>query len=81
MKNVFLFSASLLFCFNSLSVSAQQAKWTKLFDGKTLQGWKQLGGSAKYSVENGVIAGATVASTPNSFLVTEKEYGDFILEL
>ena len=81
MKNVFLFSASLLFCFNSLSVSAQQAKWTKLFDGKTLQGWKQLGGSAKYSIENGVIAGATVASTPNSFLVTEKEYGDFILEL
>jgi hypothetical protein len=33
-----------------------------------------------YNVENGVIVGTTVAGSPNTFLVTEKEYGDFILE-
>jgi len=52
-----------------------------LLEGKTLQGWKQLGGKAKYHVEDGQIVGTTVANTPNSFLCTEKDYGDFILEL
>lgn len=56
-------------------------KWTPLFNGKDLTGWKQLNGKAKYSVENGQIVGETVKDTPNSFLCTEKEYGDFILEL
>lgn len=55
--------------------------WNNLFDGKTLKGWKQLNGQAKYEVKNGMIIGTTVANTPNSFLVTEKDYGDFILEL
>ncbi|NBA88105.1 DUF1080 domain-containing protein [Emticicia sp. CRIBPO] len=55
--------------------------WTNLFDGKTLKGWKQLNGKAKYRVENGQIVGTTVSDTPNSFLATEKDYGDFILEL
>ena len=57
---------------------AQQ--WQPLFNGKNLNGWKQLGGAAKYEVKNGEINGITVANTPNSFLVTEKEYTDFIFE-
>jgi len=52
-----------------------------LFDGKTLTGWKQVAGAATYQVENGEIVGTTVAGTGNSFLVTEKDYSDFILEL
>jgi hypothetical protein len=52
----------------------------KIFDGKTLQGWKRLGGAADYQVRDGVIVGTTVPDTPNSFLVTEKTYGDFVLE-
>lgn len=60
------------------AVSAQQ--WQTLFNGKDLSGWKQLGGAAKYKVSNGEILGITVANTPNSFLVTEKNYGDFIFE-
>lgn len=55
--------------------------WTSLFNGKDLKGWKQLGGKAEYIVENGTITGITVPGTPNSFLTTEKKYGDFILEL
>jgi hypothetical protein len=52
-----------------------------LFDGKTLDGWVQRGGKAKYTVEDGMIVGSTVPNTSNSFLCTEKTYGDFILDL
>ena len=43
-------------------------------------GWKQLGGAADYKVIDGVIVGSSRPGVPNSFLVTEKDYGDFILE-
>lgn len=55
--------------------------WQNLFDGKTLTGWKRLAGTADYKVENGAIVGTTVMNSGNTFLVTEKEYGDFQLEL
>jgi len=58
-----------------------QSGWVSLFNGKDLKGWKQLNGKARYTVENGEIVGTTVFKQPNSFLATEKEYGDFILEL
>lgn len=65
----------------SLSLAAQsQSKWENLFNGKDLQGWKQLNGKAKYEAKNGEIIGTTVSTEPNSFLTTEKTYGDFILE-
>lgn len=77
MKYSVLFFFSLLlstFCFS-------QNGFTSLFDGKTLNGWKRIVGSGNYTVENGMITGTTVAGSPNTFLATEKEYGDFILEL
>lgn len=55
--------------------------WRKLFDGKTLRGWRQIGGTATYAVQNGSIVGTTVPGTPNSFLITENRYADFVLEL
>lgn len=54
--------------------------WTSLFNGKDFSGWKQLNGNAKYTVENGAVVGTSALNTPNSFMATEKEYGDFILE-
>jgi hypothetical protein len=51
-----------------------------LFNGKDLSGWKQLGGKADYKVEGGEIVGTSVMDTPNSFLCTERTYGDFVLE-
>jgi len=57
------------------------AEWESLFDGKTLNGWVQKNGKAKYAVEDGMIVGTTVLNTPNSFLCTEKMYADFILEV
>ena len=59
----------------------KQPPWQALFDGKTLDGWVQRGGKARYTVEGGAIVGTTVPRTPNSFLCTEKLYGDFELEL
>ncbi len=56
-------------------------KFVPLFDGKTLDGWKQRGGDAEYRVEDGMIVGSSVPNTSNSFLCTKKMYGDFILEL
>ncbi|MBL7105999.1 MAG: DUF1080 domain-containing protein [Phycisphaerae bacterium] len=55
--------------------------WIQLFDGKTLSGFHQLGGKAKYSVKDGQIIGKTVLDTPNSFLCTRQFYSDFILAL
>lgn len=63
------------------SAVAQKEKWVSLFDGKTFKGWNQKNGQAKYTIEKGEIVGSTVANTPNSFMCTDQEYGDFILEL
>lgn len=56
-------------------------KWIDLFDGNSLEGWVQRGGEAKYTVEDGVIVGTSAPNTANSFLCTEKNYDDFLLEL
>jgi hypothetical protein len=61
--------------------SQGKEEWENLFNGKDLKGWKQLNGKAKYEIQNGEIVGTTVANEPNSFLATEKDYGDFILDL
>jgi hypothetical protein len=68
--------------FIALNSFAQNGEWKSLFDGKTLNGWKQMTGSAPYTVENGELVGTTVPNSPNSFLALEQRYtGDFVLEL
>lgn len=64
-----------------ISISAFSQEWESLFNGKDFSGWHQLGGKAKYTIEDGAIVGHTVKNTPNSFMVTDKNYGDFVLEL
>ncbi len=64
-----------------LSLHAQSNDgWQSLFNGKGLQGWRVLNGSAEFKVEEGAIVGVSTLNTPNTFLATEKSYGDFILE-
>ena len=53
---------------------------TPIFDGKTLAGWKTLGGGADYQRGRRRHRRLVAPGVPNSFLVTEKDYGDFILE-
>lgn len=62
------------------SVAAPGAGWIKLFDGKTLNGWSVHSGTANYKVEKGAIVGTAVLGSPNTFLCTDREFGDFILE-
>jgi hypothetical protein len=79
MKRQFIFTLAALI--PVIGVFAQKTGWTPLFDGTTLNGWKRLAGTADYKVEDGAIVGTTVNGSGNSFLVTEKEFGDFILEM
>jgi hypothetical protein len=71
---VALFSAAPAF-------AQQNTGWKNLFNNKDLSGWKQLGGKATYAVSGGAIVGTTVPGEPNSFLATNVNYKDFILEL
>jgi hypothetical protein len=63
------------------SSTCAQDGWKDLFDGKTLNGWKKLAGTADFKVEKGNIVGSTVEHSGNTFLATEKEFGDFVLEM
>jgi hypothetical protein len=54
--------------------------WVSLFDGKSLNGWIQKNGTATYKVDGDSIVGTTAEKSPNSFLCTVKEYGNFELE-
>ncbi|WP_242083500.1 3-keto-disaccharide hydrolase [Aestuariivivens sediminis] len=55
--------------------------WESLFNGEDLQGWKVVGGTATYIVQEGNIIGTSKNDRLNTFLCTEKNYSDFILEL
>lgn len=71
----------LIFSLTILAAQAPEKGWKDLFDGKSFTGWKKLAGTAEYKIEDGAIVGITVPSSPNTFLVTEEEYGDFIVEM
>jgi hypothetical protein len=63
-----------------VAVSAGEAPWKSLFDGKRIEGWEQHGGKAVYKVEDRAIVGHSVPNTQNSFLCTKQRFGDFELE-
>lgn len=73
-----IFGCLSLLCCAAMSVAAEPVE---LFNGTDLAGWKQRGGAAKYTVEDGAIVGRSVPNTTNTFLTTEKDYGDFELDL
>jgi hypothetical protein len=53
-----------------------------IFNATNLSGWVIRGGKAHFAVEDGVIVGTTtMKGGVNTFLCTEREYGDFVLEL
>ncbi|HJT73445.1 MAG TPA: DUF1080 domain-containing protein [Chitinophaga sp.] len=80
MKNTLLVCSAILM--SSFALGQQKkGQWQTLFNGKNLNGWKQVNGTATYEAKDGVITGTSVTGSPNSFLATEKDYGDFILEL
>lgn len=62
------------------TAAAAQGGFVPLFNGKSLDGWEVCNGKASYRVDNGEIVGTTAEGSPNSFLCTTREYGDFVLE-
>ena len=60
--------------------SAHDHGWVDLFNGKNLDGWTQRNGTATYRVEDDAIVGKTNEGSPNSFLCTDKKYGNFELK-
>ena len=65
----------------SVQQNSSDSGWTNLFNGNDLSGWEQIEGTAKYTVENGEIVGATVPKNPNGVLCTKDTFANFILEL
>ncbi|MFK7911702.1 MAG: DUF1080 domain-containing protein [Akkermansiaceae bacterium] len=61
------------------ATSDKEGKVIELFDGKTLKGWKSVGGNGQFKVEDGCIVGFGKNVKGNTFLRTEKTYGDFEL--
>ncbi|WP_298495976.1 DUF1080 domain-containing protein [uncultured Algibacter sp.] len=68
-------------CLLSCNDGKDETPWLNLINNNTLDGWNIKGGDASYKVENGVVIGTTAANTPNTFLTTNKMYGDFIFEI
>ena len=78
--NRYCLSALLLAFALSPSVQADDHGLIPLFNGKNLDGWTQRNGTATYRVEGDAIVGKTNEGSPNSFLCTDKKYGDFELK-
>ena len=53
--------------------------WQGLFDGDSLAGWTRRNGHAEFAIKDGVITGTTSKGSPNSFLCSNRIYGDFEL--
>lgn len=79
MKNTLLV-CSVMFL-SSWATAQKKAQWQPLYNGKDLTGWKEVNGTATYEAKKDEIVGTSVTGSPNSFLATTKDYGDFILEL
>jgi hypothetical protein len=78
MRNLSAILFVILIC---ISTHAGDKGWTNLFNGKNLDGWKVLNGTAEFKAEKGCIVGIFKPNTKNTFLATTKNYENFILEL
>ena len=65
--------------FDSVPNASAGGDWQSLFNGKDLTGWTQKNGTATYRIEENCVLGRTSEGSPNSFMCTEKDYGDFEL--
>jgi 3-keto-disaccharide hydrolase len=80
-----IFFASLLilgFGFSGLAPKAngQESGWVALFDGKSLDGWDQVGES-NWRVEDGAIVVDKMAGKDAGYLVSKNSYKNFIVRV
>ena len=81
MNRCFAFSVLLAFLCTAVVPSRGDDDFVPLFDGQSLDGW--VGDERIWSVADGMIVGTTdeVTIRRNTFLATEKAYGNFVLRL
>jgi hypothetical protein len=60
--------------------AAQDAGWTTLFDGKSLDGWSQVGQS-NWHVADGVLIADKMEGKEAGYLVSSKSYKNFIVRV
>ncbi|MES3083199.1 3-keto-disaccharide hydrolase [Sphingomonas faeni] len=60
--------------------SRVKAPWRDVTPRAGLAGWRATGGKASYAFENGEVIGRAEPGKTNSWLVSEAQYGDFIIE-
>lgn len=80
MRRIVTITLLFTFAINALAQAQDDAGFVTLFNGKTLDGWTQRNGTATYRVDGDSIVGKTSEGSPNSFLCTDKVYGDFELK-
>lgn len=72
----------LSFCLISVAYGQRNKAYKQLFNGRNLAGWSVIGGAGTVNVESGMIVLHMAANTQeHTFVRTNKQYGDFILEV
>ena len=64
----------------SAAAAGGEPDWQPLCDGQALDGWVKRGGEATYHVADGALVGTSAPGEGNTFLCTQREFADFILE-
>jgi hypothetical protein len=67
---------------NKLTDQEIKEGWVLLFDGKTLDSWRDYKGEAvtgPWKAENGTLTALGLGSDSTGYIITRKEYGNFIL--
>lgn len=78
MRKIIAFIGVLLIALCACSMKS--AKWIDLFNNHDLNNWQIMNGTAEFQIRDDVIVGISKMGSPNTFLATREEYGDFILE-
>ena len=68
---------------NTLTASEKAEGWELLFDGKTLDGWRDFNGTeltGPWVVEDGTIRAEGEGSDSNGYIVTNREFANFDLK-
>ena len=73
-------AAALLVATSVPAVAQSQAQWRDITPRAGLAGWHTTGGKAGFEVANGELVGRAAPGSANSWLVSDVQYGDFILE-
>jgi hypothetical protein len=72
--------ACLALLLSAASPLLAQPKLEPIFNGKDLSGWQDATDNKFWHVENGILVGQSDPAKKGNYLLTEKSYGDFVIE-